>query len=729
MHCFGSMDSISVLVLRRIKRYFQTMFPILGKDVKTQKMSVTPTAGGNTHDNNPPTTPTIITSGEEQDKSKTSPTRTEDDNNPGINSSNTSNTSINTTAKHRTNQLNEFDFAAQEGIDKQNNIRDIRDEINRRRIITNMSGFGIGLLFSIIGTLLISAVCGFVIFYLEDYRKNVTTQQAAQLALTAELLIKRQIDVTFSSLLIMKEQVRQWGYSIQDDKFNQLATNLHIRHPEVSNFEYALGKNYTLSYIYPPLPYLIGIDMGYSDVKHVAAIERALREKKTTIYGPISLVEGGVAVIAQHPIFYPNDTFYGLSVELFYFDKLFEAINLTSILQNFQYQLYEYDNRQIFLESLNGDGKIENRIGKNTSTLTDALQRNMTIQSSDWMIILYPIGGWQRDSLLWLEVLVAVAMILVVACLTMATGFKLVRDCCLRKEYNNIQKLLEVEIKNRTLQLEQKRNQWDQICEAIVEKEKRATKIINSLADALITVKFDDGVIIHSNTAFCTSFGFTPNDVNSGTIKVTDIIPQFNIDKEYEKYLSKMESSSELTSGHMKAFTKEKLKINVKISISFSSINASGLETEQNKSDIVCVMLIHTILDQSISQVMEEKQAQYDGLKDSYDFLEMLNDPERKKEFEEYCTSESKTARIAMDFLYDLQNYKSMCTDDRRKVQSELFSKFLSCVSLSGYEEDKYVQQMSEARGQLNLFDEMEKQVTETMSECFKKWKNQTKTR
>ena len=463
----------------------------------------------------------------------------------------------------------------------------------------------------------------------------------------------------------------------------------------------------------------------------------------------INLDPNSVAVIAQNPIYYPNGTFFGLSVELFDFMKLFETIDLHTVLSGFQYQLFEYAQNQIFMQNLNGtkSGTIGTIGNPNVKYLTDSIERNMTVMNSNWKIILRPIDGWDTDSLLWLEVCIGIAVALVVFILVILGVNQLVQDYFRKKEYQYIQDSLEMKVKERTKDLASSHSQLLLLLDRISFEEQRTKKIMNSLEDSVITIDSSAmGKIIHSNNAFFKNFGYTDSDLIRN-LSISTLLPKLNL----STIVTELKNQADLKVAETTANTKTGVSLNVKVSISMSQIYNQPSNNQQNsigqpgiptititdekerematirecKLQTVYVILIH-ILDTIIHPTGFNEHYQLTN-QITNEFLEFFTDIENRKKFKEFCSTERNDENIC--FLEDVEFYKSLGNiQERVTMQEEMYNKYLKAnspkqLNISKKQLETHSFKISRGLGEFELFDELERTVILTVSmDSFKRW-------
>ncbi|KAL9649680.1 hypothetical protein ABK040_003357 [Willaertia magna] len=674
-------------------------------------------------------TSSATTSSVTNNTNKSTTLQVKDSNNPTI-SNNATSTIAHTTTRSVTTH------------DKENDDNNLKLELKRKQQNVRLLSLFLGLLFAIISFFIVAPVAVGVIILFEQRKRETVVERVKQVSITAELSIKRQVEVSFSSLLVLTEVCKSWNFNITWDNFNTLGKTLSLTFPEVAAFEYIprQGLNFYLDFVYPLADPSIVHSLIGTDSRHLDEMWRAARENRTTIFGPAPILQSGLALIAQHPIFLTNGTLWGFSCELFMFSDLFEAINLYSVLEGYYYQLYEYAENHIFLQDVVGTGHFDNVIGKNVTQLNDSIERDMDVLNSKWKIILKPKDGWFDGTYLWLEILIAVILIIVVFILVILGVAQLVQDHFRKKEYQFIQEQLEMKVLERTKDLANSHQQLLYLLDRISQEEQRVKKIINSIEDCLITFNLDGTRILHCNQSFYKIFGFKEIDTINQRITLNMILPELDITKEYAK--SNNESATIIL--ELKALTKLGKEFQVKVSINFSKMSSSEIKQTINnfnnnsmnidvemlkkQQEVVCILLIHSLSERNLIKDLKEKEQLYSLLRDRLEFQEMFDNHQKRKEFKDFCQKSHNDENIL--FLEDIQFYKSLENiQERVNMQHEIFDKYIKedapkQLNISKIELETFSYKIKKGLGDFDLFEELEKIVIQNVvHDVYKRFK------
>ncbi len=152
--------------------------------------------------------------------------------------------------------------------------------------------------------------------------------------------IERRLAQTFSSTRIMAIEVKQQHGSIAD--FDSYAADVLRSVGGASNLQLAPGG--IIEKIYP----LKGNEkaIGHNILKddhHRQNAQLAIQERRLTLAGPFTLIQGGVAVIGRNPVFLGppgQDAFWGFTSALIYLDDLLAVTELNLLeAKGYRYQL------------------------------------------------------------------------------------------------------------------------------------------------------------------------------------------------------------------------------------------------------------------------------------------------------------------------------------------------------------------------------------------------------
>ncbi|KAL9656577.1 hypothetical protein ABK040_012160 [Willaertia magna] len=637
----------------------------------------------------------------------------------------------------------------------------LSDQRHSVRIKGYLFGFVLGF-FLLTLTMIIAAV---VLWRIESFRQENVKAYARQLALSAELSIRRQIEVSFSCLTLMSEVILHEKNMVVNETtwFREMGKRLVVQFPELEQFEYA--PNDVVTFIYP-ITEENKLAVGWNKTANPfesKSVYRARETRSLTISGPIQTAENTIAIVGQYPIYYPEsspfgslngDGYWGCSVTLFTFDKLFKKIDLFDLLDGYYFQIYEYDNNRIFLESygneslkiphFNDDGST------NATALKDAIEEDILVAGSKWKIMIRPTNGWTVDSVFWGELVVAIFLCIVVFVSTIMSTQQLFQDYYRKKEYQLIQDQLENTVSERTKDLLQSKDELQLLLERISSEEQKTRKILNSIDDTVITI-LSDGTIIHCNNTFYKTFVFQESNLMNNKLKVDIILP--DIMPDIEQSFNELKESTQKNAfiqrsiQQTRAQTKLGREFNVRVKMNFCSLFLNDIsQTTNSKNKIVynmngtirtgrdiCVLLIHDLTEKvTLQKDLVEKEQMNVNLKTKIEFQEMFDNFESRKEFKDFCIKFHSEENILL--LEAIQYYKTLTNiQERVKFQFEIFDKFIDDdasmkINISSEEQEIYKFKISKGLGEIELFDGLEKIIINLLSQDpFKRFKEYKK--
>ncbi len=161
----------------------------------------------------------------------------------------------------------------------------------------------------------------------------------------------------------------------------------HARHTR--NIGLAPGNRIT--YVYPVAGNEKALGLYYPDVPDQwPAIERAIRERRPTLAGPVVLKQGGAGFIYRVPVYIgPEGDYWGLLSMVVDQDSLFSFVG------NGQ----SHDGLEIAIRGRDGTGaKGETFFGDASLFAGDSVKAMVRLPGGSWQIAARPAGGWNQTS-------------------------------------------------------------------------------------------------------------------------------------------------------------------------------------------------------------------------------------------------------------------------------------------------------------------------------------------
>lgn len=326
-----------------------------------------------------------------------------------------------------------------------------------------------------IATFIISIViAGVVIWHFEKMRVHHERDAIGKIAQESANLLNRRIDQKLALVYPLAAMIEQDG---KINNFESIGKKLIRVFPYIS--EIALAPNGIISQAVPLLgnEKALGLNL-LTDPKQKFEALLARKDKKLTLAGPLTLVQGGEALVGRLPVF-RAEKFWGFVLVTIRFPDI---VNVT------------------LLSSLNKDGYIYtlSRIDPNTkreliiassgkSILDDPVEQSIDVTNARWTLRIAPADGWHHDWVLLIKIVFGVLI-------SILLGY-------IAKQYNqlrNYRNFLEVLIQKRTIEITETKNLLH--------------TVIATIPD-MIWLKNSDGVYLICNPMFERFFGAKENEI------------------------------------------------------------------------------------------------------------------------------------------------------------------------------------------------------------------------
>lgn len=192
---------------------------------------------------------------------------------------------------------------------------------------------------------------------------------------------------------------------------------------------------------------------------------RSIETRQLTLYGPITLTQGGVAVLGRYPIFLDGptpgkrDIYWGFAIVLIKFSELFDEIGLDAILSDFHWELYNNEDGQLIAKS------------QDSQQLDNPVVDIIHVPNGNWTLKLSPLHGWPISEAVIVEsILFGLAIFVAVSFVGWVTH-QIIQDYYRKKEYAFQNEILENKVKERTAEL-------DKLLQRIAEEEENTRTIM-----------------------------------------------------------------------------------------------------------------------------------------------------------------------------------------------------------------------------------------------------------
>jgi signal transduction histidine kinase/ActR/RegA family two-component response regulator len=177
---------------------------------------------------------------------------------------------------------------------------------------------------------------------------------------------------------------------IQQDEFDALAAAILRSSPVVRNV--ALAPGTVIRFIHPREGNETALGVDYAGVPNQrAAVQKAIRERRTVVAGPLALIQGGTGIIGRTPIFYrpagpqASDEYWGITATVISFDRLVDVSGLERARGLLR----------LALRGLDGTGGTGPAFWGDVDIFQDdAVLMDVPLPSGSWVIAGAPKEGW-----------------------------------------------------------------------------------------------------------------------------------------------------------------------------------------------------------------------------------------------------------------------------------------------------------------------------------------------
>lgn len=249
------------------------------------------------------------------------------------------------------------------------------------------------------------------------------------------LVLERSIKKSTASAKILGKHIESVNGSMQ--YFEKFSHVLFSSLQGITNLQ--LAPNGIVSKIYPLDGHekALGHDIFKSDSRKKEAFI-AKKSKELTIAGPFTLIQGGVAIIARNPIYLKknnNDVFWGFSSTLIYLKDLIRTTNLEKLKdRNYNYRLKRIhpDTKKIHIFS-----------GTKNFTTQKIFTEEINLPNAKWYLDIEYTGSYISN--IFMNTLYILNFVL-----SLLVGFFIYRLLNKPKELEDINKQLEIKVKEQT---------------------------------------------------------------------------------------------------------------------------------------------------------------------------------------------------------------------------------------------------------------------------------------
>ena len=219
-----------------------------------------------------------------------------------------------------------------------------------------------------------------------ELHRNQVLNEASTLRAQLEAYINKTLHLTQGMVAYVSTHpdFSQWD-------FESIAEQLIRTAPNIRNI--GLAKDNVISHIYPLQGNEAALGLDYlQHPQQREAVLRAINSGKTTVAGPVELVQGGVGFVSRTPIYNEmaddpaRPVYWGLASVVIKADKLLFILKRWGEVTSIEYALRGKD-------GLGANGEVF--FGRPELFLQDAVLLNVTLPEGSWQLAAMPQAGWQ----------------------------------------------------------------------------------------------------------------------------------------------------------------------------------------------------------------------------------------------------------------------------------------------------------------------------------------------
>lgn len=236
--------------------------------------------------------------------------------------------------------------------------------------------------------------------------------QARRAAVTAQVSdLRARLETELNSTLLLTSGLAAYAgasaTALDERTVMRLLQAIHAHGRNVRNV--VLAPDNRVRFVYPLKGNEAVVGLYYPDVpKQWPAVQRAMRERRTVVAGPLRLVQGGNGLVARSPIFDAAGEYRGILSMVVDWDALARTIGLDRVPPELALAMRGRDASGPAGPVFHGDATVFDH---------DAVRLALEIPGGTWLIAAHPAGGWTTPHrMLWpLHVLALAAALLVAA--------------------------------------------------------------------------------------------------------------------------------------------------------------------------------------------------------------------------------------------------------------------------------------------------------------------------
>lgn len=568
---------------------------------------------------------------------------------------------------------------------------DLKHYLWKHKLFANVCGSIVGFIVALMAIVVVSAIgIGFSIMINRNLL-NSNEQNALEAIRWFESNIYLEFTKNFGSLYTLTEAWHQNNYSMTEQRFDDLAGRLTVLFPLVNSFQYALGRNYTLSYIYPhSLDYLIGFQVTSRDpIDRLLPILECIAGRNISVFGPTSLAQGGIAFLAQTPIINRfTDEYIGISIEILYLDQIFSYMDLYDTLDQYEYELYQYDKNRIFGRKLKNDTVIRNVIDFNEQVgvlASDSVSLDINPMTR-WKMFIRPKNGWSATNNILIETFVIIGCSAVISVCTFLIFWQITTSCLRAKEKDVINQQLEAHVMIRTRHLFEMNTKLENAFVKSLNDKEAMVSVLEMMGMGLLVTSIE-GRILNCNSKMELLSGYSIDELKR--MNLSQLIRHLDVEhilSDKSTAADELPSKIEIDREYIQSKTGNSFIVS--LSLNFKQVDSETqcfiIVKKKKKENSGKASSLQTTMSTLSTSSQTHKSASSPSNKhqnntfevNSVDCEKFLADVKNKSAFKEFLIIRNLHLEIFMlEFLEQVEDFKS-CQDEEKRL--EKYNKIIS---------------------------------------------------
>ncbi len=352
-------------------------------------------------------------------------------------------------------------------------------------------------LISALAFFLALVIGGALINLAERRRRDEQRQTVKDIGIAQAHILENHLNQALSATFALASVLRQRGGI---DNFDALAAEMIKNYRGISSLQ--LAPKGVVTQIYPLAgnETAIGHDLLNDPQRRTEALS-AIESRKLTLAGPLTLVQGGMAVIGRLPVFVPDkagsEKFWGFTIALVRLPDLLKASKLNRLVE----QGYSYNISRVYPD----EGAEFVFASSMEGILKGAIPSPVEVPNGRWILAIAPRGGWQPSASLPWEI----GLVLLVSVLVSVVTYSFTR----RRE------ILYEEVEFRTRELSEANRELEAQMVERKRTEERFRRLLEATPDPMIITR-QDGMIAFINQQTETAFGYSQDELVGKTIEL-----------------------------------------------------------------------------------------------------------------------------------------------------------------------------------------------------------------